>query len=102
MLAEDLVGAGIEVKNLAGEVLDFHSLRHTYGTRLARNGVQPQVAMRIMRHSTMEMTLKYYTHLALEDKASALAKLPEVWSQAASLRAGTDDLEVEQPSKSGQ
>lgn len=89
MLAEDLVGAGIEVKNTAGEVLDFHGLRHTCGTRLARSGVLPQVAMRIMRHSSMDLTLKHYTHLSLEDKATALARLPEISSPEAIALTGT-------------
>ncbi len=77
-LQRDLRRAGIEIVDDAGEVLDFHSLRHTCGTRLARSGVSPQIAMRIMRHSRMELTLKYYTHLSLKDKAEALSTLPQV------------------------
>ncbi len=94
MLAMDLTAADIEVKNSAGEVLDFHSLRHTCGTRMAKSGVQPQVAMRIMRHSSMDLTLRYYTHLSLEDKTSALAKLPVLLTGEAYQRTGTDDVSL--------
>lgn len=31
-----------------------------------------------MRHSTMDLTLRYYTHLTLENKAEALDRLPEI------------------------
>lgn len=90
MLAIDLNAAGIAVENEAEDVVDFHSLRHTCGTRLAKAGVSPQVAQRIMRHSSMELTLKYYTHLTLEDKASALAKLPEILPAVSNIMTGTN------------
>lgn len=94
MLAQDLTAAGIEVRNSSDEVVDFHSLRHTCGTRMAKSGVQPQVAMRIMRHSSMDLTLRYYTHLSLEDKASALSKLPGLTASEVYQRTGTDDLSL--------
>lgn len=80
MLEVDLKAADIITCNEADEVLDFHLLRHTCGTRLARAGVQPQLAQRIMRHSNVNLTLKYYTHLALEDKRGAIEKLPSIGS----------------------
>jgi integrase len=59
-----------------GRKVDVHALRHTAGTQLAKAGVLPQVASRIMRHSTIDMTMKHYTHLALEDKSKAVERLP--------------------------
>jgi hypothetical protein len=44
-----------------GRHLDFHALRHTFATMLARAGVSPRVAMELMRHSDMRLTAKTYT-----------------------------------------
>ncbi len=61
-----------------GRVIDLHSLRTTLGTQLARAGVAPQVAQRIMRHSDYKTTLKHYTVLGLTDTAAAVARLPGI------------------------
>jgi hypothetical protein len=34
-----------------GRVIDLHALRTTLGTQLARSGIAPQIAQRIMRHA---------------------------------------------------
>src|SRR5262245_56057002 len=41
-------------------------------TNLARAGVAPQIAQRIMRHSDYRTTLKHYTVLGLRDTAAAI------------------------------
>jgi integrase len=48
---KDFLRAGIPLVDEAGSVVDLHALRTTLGTRLARAGVAPQIAQRIMRHS---------------------------------------------------
>jgi integrase len=63
-----------------GCALDLHALRSTLATRLARAGVVPQVAQRIMRHSDYSTTLKHYTRLELSDTAKAMAQVPRVGS----------------------
>ena len=40
----------------AGRVVDFHALRHTFGTLLAKAGVSMQVSQPAMRHSTPTLT----------------------------------------------
>ena len=52
-----------------GWVIDLHALRTTLGTQLARAGVAPQIAQRIMRHADYRTTLKHYTVLGLADTA---------------------------------
>lgn len=37
----------------------FHSLRHTFGTRLAQCGVDPIHIAKLMRHSSLEMVTRY-------------------------------------------
>jgi integrase len=59
--------AGIERKDDRGFVLDLHSLRHTYGTRLSRWQVGLTQAQKLMGHSDPKLTAKVYTHLEVED-----------------------------------
>ena len=82
MLKEDLVVAEIPIETEQG-VCDFHSLRHTFGTLLARSGVLPQEAQRLMRHQDINLTMNIYTHLLLSDKAKAISKLPSIRPQRA-------------------
>lgn len=62
----------IVVEDDEGRVIDLHALRTTLGTQLARVGVTPQVAQRIMRHGDYRTTLKHYTVLGLTDTAAAM------------------------------
>ena len=72
MLHRDLDAAGINWRsNEQGETVDFHSLRHTFGTMLAKRGVHPKVAQDLMRHSTINLTMNLYTHTILDDRAKA-------------------------------
>lgn len=41
--------------------------RHTYSTYLTKAGVPPQLIRRLMGHTTVKTSDKYYTHLDLED-----------------------------------
>lgn len=69
-------------ENGAGEVADFHSLRHSYVSRLVRSGVNPKVAQRLARHSTAELTLSRYAHADVADGAAALERVPSLVSGA--------------------
>jgi integrase len=60
VLRDDCVRAG--VKNTS--VLDFHCLRHTTGSWLAEAGVPLHEVQRIMRHSSITLTIDRYGHLA--------------------------------------
>ena len=68
----------ISVEDEEGRVIDLHALRTTLGTQLARAGVAPQLAQRLMRHSDYRTTLSHYTVLGLTDTAAAIGKLPGV------------------------
>jgi integrase len=58
--------------------VDFHALRHTYGTNLALAGVAPKVTMDLMRHSDINLTMRLYAHTELADRASGVHMLPRV------------------------
>ena len=50
-------------QNKEGEILDFHSLRHTCGAWLAMAGAHPNAIRAIMRHSSITLTMDTYGHL---------------------------------------
>ena len=62
----------------ATPVASFHSLRHTFVTRLMRRGISPALIQAAVGHSTMMMT-EHYTHISADDLARGLAenKSPE-------------------------
>ena len=72
----DLKAAGIAKEDGAGRTVDVHSLRHTYCSRLARAGLPLQMAQRLMRHSSPELTSNTYTHLGLMDMRAAMEAVP--------------------------
>jgi len=66
----------IVTRDEEGREIDLHALRVTLGTALARAGVAPQVAQKIMRHADYRTTLQHYTVLGLRDTAKAIEELP--------------------------
>ena len=67
----------LPVNNL-GQVLDFHSLRHTCGAWLAVAGVNVKVIQSVMRHSTIVLTLDTYGHLMPGAESTAVQQLGEL------------------------
>ncbi len=65
-----------ETRKASGLPVDFvlHCLRHTFGTRLAEEGVDVFTLMRIMGHSSVEMT-KRYVHPTPEIVTRAFERL---------------------------
>jgi len=95
----DLKAAGIAKTDSSGRVVDVHSLRHTFGTMLAKSGVSLQVAQRAMRHSTPTLTANVYTHLDLGDIGAAVAALPvaSISKTAKAATAGEDLRPLQRP-----
>lgn len=52
-----------------------YACRHTFSTLAVRNGVKPEILRRMMGHSDIKVTDKYYTHL---DKSDILAEISKV------------------------
>ena len=78
MLKEDLAEAEIEYTDASGRDCDFHSLRHTFITNLALAGVHPTVAQKLARHSSIELTMKYYTHVLHNSEVDAIDALHDL------------------------
>lgn len=52
--------------------ITLYTLRHTFITRCAERGVHPKILQKWAGHSTIEMTLKYYTHISTEWEAEII------------------------------
>lgn len=93
MVRRDLSAAGIDFEDDQGRRIDFHSLRVTFATNLARAGVAPKTAQELMRHSDINLTMKTYTKLDAADKAAGLRNLPDFTAAASIASEGkADDL----------
>jgi len=92
-LKVDLAEAGIEFEDGEGRRVDFHALRTTCGTNLARAGVAPRVAMAFMRHSDMRLTNSTYTDAKLLPVAGVVEQMPSFMARGDECLAatGTDD-----------
>lgn len=89
MLRADLEDAGIVYRDDAGRFADFHSLRHSFISALARGGVHPRVAQSLARHSTITLTMNTYTHVLVGDQTVALDALADL-SVGTRTATGTD------------
>ena len=78
MLREDMSAAEIDVDDAAGRPRNFHSFRHSFGSNLSRSGVTPKLAMELMRHSDINLTLRRYTHTLLPERAAGIDALPDL------------------------
>ncbi len=67
--------AGIDAKNARDEHLDLHALRHTCGTRLSNLHVPITHTQKLLGHATIELTAKYYTHIAVDDLRRELDRI---------------------------
>ncbi len=57
--------------------LGWHAFRHTYRARLGNSGVAPEVQQKLMRHSSIEMTMRYGQNAMLELTRPANGRLVE-------------------------
>lgn len=71
----DLKRAKIDRHSADGKVLDFHSLRYTFITSLAKAGVHPGKAQRLARHSTVNLTMNVYTSLDVDDLRESVERI---------------------------
>jgi integrase len=73
---KDLEKADIPYKDETGRQIDFHGLRYTFGTMLSNARVPPRIAMELMRHSRIDLTMKIYTDATLLPTQEEIQKLP--------------------------
>ncbi|WP_042408811.1 site-specific integrase [Streptacidiphilus carbonis] len=56
-------------------VIRLHDTRHTCGSLLAALDVHPRIAMQILRHSKIAVTMEIYTHVPSAETRKALKRL---------------------------
>lgn len=78
MLQDDLEDTGIPFEDDAGRIVDFHALRHTFISNLARSGVHPKLAQDLARHADINLTLSVYSHTVIGEQAAAVEGLPDL------------------------
>jgi integrase len=81
MLRLDLEAVGVpySVEGPDGPLFaDFHALRHTYVSMLARSGVTVKQAQKLARHSTPELTIGRYAHAELLELGEAVGRMPSL------------------------
>nr|WP_302600260.1 site-specific integrase [uncultured Cellulosilyticum sp.] len=71
--ARALVKAGIEHKK-------FHSMRHTYATRLFEANVPVKTVQKLMGHSDITTTMNIYTHVTPEQMTDEVQKLNKIFN----------------------
>ena len=88
----------LSYRDEAGLVADFHSLRHSFISNLARSGVHPKLAQSLARHSDINLTLSRYSHTTTGEQSDALATLPDLSprenSNATGAKEGSGDSSV--------
>ena len=76
MIRIDQTAADVDYEDDRGRVADFHALRHTFISNLARAGVHPRNAQALARHSTIDLTMNVYTHVSMTDLVRDVESLP--------------------------
>lgn len=66
------VGKG---KDINGEKLSIHSLRHTFATRAIQAGIAPEIVARLLDHSSINTTLRIYAKHSQEQLEQAIDRM---------------------------
>lgn len=67
-------GFALACKKAGVEGVTWHTLRHTFASRLLNRGVDIVTVQQLLGHSTVTVTMRY-THTNLDSKRAAVAKL---------------------------
>ncbi len=65
--------------NITGVNHKIHALRHTFATYYIRNGESVEVLSKILGHASASITRDVYNHVIEEQKASAMARLVNMY-----------------------
>ena len=67
-------GFALACKKAGIDGVTWHTLRHTFASRLVNRGVDIVTVQQLLGHSTITVTMRY-THTNLDSKRTAVAKL---------------------------
>ena len=60
------------------KVIRLHDARHTHASIMLKQGIHPKIVQERLGHSTIQMTLDTYSHVAPGLQAAAAARFDEV------------------------
>ena len=72
------------LKKLKISEYNFHSLRHTYATRLREQNNDIKVISELLGHSDWKITQELYIHSSIEYKKSSVNNLSKIWKSKSS------------------
>ena len=65
----------LDCQSFLASTVDIHSLRHSFATWIGESGISPKAAQKLMRHSDVNLTMRY-THARDEVEMKAFDALP--------------------------
>lgn len=68
------------LKKSSLELINFHSLRHTFATRCIENGFDVKSLSEILGHANVNITMNRYVHPSMELKRKNMQKLSSLFS----------------------
>jgi integrase len=75
VFAADVKGAGIASPDERGRVVDAHCLRYHFASQLAASGCPVHILQKLMRHSTVDLSMRVYVHSTLDDLSGAVQRV---------------------------
>ncbi|WP_425503939.1 tyrosine-type recombinase/integrase [Cerasicoccus frondis] len=100
-LPSDCDKAGIERIDSLGRKVDFHALRYTFATMMAKQGVSQRLAQELMRHSDPQLTAKIYTDASQLPTYEAVTTLPWSENETSPLAAANPQIDPQKPDSEG-
>ena len=82
-------GFGLACRKSGIEGVTWHTLRHTFASRLVGRGVDIVTVQQLLGHSTITVTMRY-THTNLDSKRAAVARLENHGDSLVTVRPGRE------------
>lgn len=67
------------IRQLGLQGVHFHTLRHTFATRMLELGTDVKTVSVLLGHASTRFTLDVYAHSLIEHQRAAMERLAEVW-----------------------
>ncbi len=69
------------VKHAGLKVIRFHDARHTHASYMLKQGIHPKVVQERLGHSSIQLTLDTYSHIAPGIQEKAAMRLDDIFKK---------------------